>query len=144
LPPNFGLQADWGESIALRLLTLSRDVLPPSGLSAASAQEIHLLQPHGVPRTLNQRMNIERIKELLQAQPFRPFRLRTADGKGIPVLQQEIVFLEPKADVVIVTKEKGGFYIMEAMKRTLGPRRFSARTGDGSPTTSRAPSGAAR
>jgi hypothetical protein len=59
-------------------------------------------------------MNIERIKELLQAQPFRPFRLRTADGKAIPVLHQEIVFLEPKADVVIVTKEKGGFYLMEA------------------------------
>jgi hypothetical protein len=59
-------------------------------------------------------MNIEHIKNLLQASPFRPFRLRTADGKSVPVLHQEVVFLEPKADVIIVTKEKGGFFFMEA------------------------------
>ncbi len=59
-------------------------------------------------------MKMERIQELLQASPFRPFRLRTGDGKSVPVLHPEVIFLEPKADVVIVTKEKGGFYFMEA------------------------------
>jgi hypothetical protein len=59
-------------------------------------------------------MQIDQIKEVLQASPFRPFRIRTADGKSIPVLHQEVVFLIPKDKTLIVTKEKGGFYIIGA------------------------------
>jgi hypothetical protein len=59
-------------------------------------------------------MTIDQLKAVLQASPFRPFRIRTADGKSIPVLHQEVVFLIPNDQTVIATKERGGFYIIGA------------------------------
>jgi hypothetical protein len=57
-------------------------------------------------------MNIDKVKDVLQATPFRPFRIRTADGKSIPVLHQEVAFLVPKDNLIIIAKEKGGIYLI--------------------------------
>jgi hypothetical protein len=58
-------------------------------------------------------MIVDRISDLLNASPFRPFRIRTGDAKSIPVLHPEVVFITPSRDTVIVTKEQGGFFILE-------------------------------
>ena len=36
------------------------------------------------------------LEEMLKAQPFRPFALRLADGKLVPVRHPEFAFLSPK------------------------------------------------
>lgn len=58
-------------------------------------------------------MEISRVKEVVQASPFRPLRIRTSDGKSIPVLHQEVVYFVPNQQLLIVAKEKGGLYIIE-------------------------------
>ena len=58
-------------------------------------------------------MQIDQIKEVLQASPFRPFRIRTTDGKSIPVLHQEVTLLAPKDKLIFVIKEKGGFFLVD-------------------------------
>jgi hypothetical protein len=58
-------------------------------------------------------MQVEQIREVLHAIPFRPFRIRTADGKSIPVLHQEVTLLSPKDKLIFVIKEKGGFYLID-------------------------------
>jgi hypothetical protein len=59
-------------------------------------------------------MQIEQIKEVLHATPFLPFRIRTADGKSIPVLHQEVTLLAPKDKLLFVVKEQGGFYLIDS------------------------------
>jgi hypothetical protein len=58
-------------------------------------------------------VKVEIIRDLLTASPFRAFRIRTGDGKSIPVLHPEVAYITPKGDTVIVTKAKGGLFIME-------------------------------
>ena len=47
-------------------------------------------------------MNIETIRQMLNAKPFRPFWVVTADGERIPVEHEEFVALEPAGSEMIV------------------------------------------
>ncbi len=40
-------------------------------------------------------MSLDRIKKLLEAQPFEPFTLYTGDGSAVSVLSKEFAFLYP-------------------------------------------------
>lgn len=47
-------------------------------------------------------MSIERMQELYQAQPFRPFTLHLADGRSIPVLHRDFMLTVPSGRTIVV------------------------------------------
>ena len=47
-------------------------------------------------------MTVERFKQVLNATPFRPFTIFTADGESIPVVSREFVSLSPSGRTVVV------------------------------------------
>jgi hypothetical protein len=47
-------------------------------------------------------MTIGKIKELYDARPFRPFNIRLADGRKIPVRHREFVAISPSGRTMIV------------------------------------------
>ena len=54
-------------------------------------------------------MSLDRIKQLLQERPFKPFSIVTGDVSDIPVLSNELAFLYPGGRTlkVIAPKFKG-------------------------------------
>lgn len=47
-------------------------------------------------------MTIERLREVYDAQPFRPFVLHLADGREIPVVHREFMITAPSGRTVVV------------------------------------------
>lgn len=47
-------------------------------------------------------MTVAELKEVYELQPFRPFTLRLADGRSIPVLHREFMMAAPSGQVVVV------------------------------------------
>jgi hypothetical protein len=47
-------------------------------------------------------MTIEQIKAAYNQQPFRPFALRLADGRAIPVYHREFMLAVPSGRTVII------------------------------------------
>jgi hypothetical protein len=58
-------------------------------------------------------MNIDAIRGLYDAQPFRPFTIRTADGRSFPVPHREFMLLTPRGETIILTHLEGGFDIID-------------------------------
>ena len=58
-------------------------------------------------------MQLQTIQDVLHTSPFRPFRLRTAGGKSIPVLHPEVALLSPKDNVIFLVREQGRFYVLD-------------------------------
>lgn len=53
-------------------------------------------------------MTLDQLTEALNARPFRPFTLRTADGRGYYVPHREFVWHPPKSQrTLFVAKEDG-------------------------------------
>ena len=52
-------------------------------------------------------MTIERIRELLDLQPFRPFVMHLADGREIPVHHRELIIAAPSGRTLIVVHPDG-------------------------------------
>jgi hypothetical protein len=48
------------------------------------------------------KMTIERIRDADNQQPFQPFVIRLADGRGIPVLHREFMISVPGGRTVVV------------------------------------------
>jgi hypothetical protein len=42
-------------------------------------------------------MTVDRLRSAVRAQPFRPFIIRTADGRGYPVNHPDFIALNPQA-----------------------------------------------
>lgn len=51
---------------------------------------------------------IPRIRELLHAAPFRPFTIRTSDGREYLILTSDHAAVSPKANRVVVFLDNGG------------------------------------
>jgi hypothetical protein len=49
-------------------------------------------------------MTIERLKELYDAQPFRPFVIHLADGRGIPVHHRDFIMAVPSGRTIFVAQ----------------------------------------
>jgi hypothetical protein len=49
-------------------------------------------------------MTIERLKELYEAQPFRPFLIHLADGRELPVQHRDFIMAVPSGRTVIVAQ----------------------------------------
>jgi len=47
-------------------------------------------------------MTVNKLKEIYELEPFRPFTLRLADGRAIPVLHREFMMAAPSGQVVVV------------------------------------------
>ncbi|HEY2412024.1 MAG TPA: hypothetical protein VGI40_07265 [Pirellulaceae bacterium] len=47
-------------------------------------------------------MTLEAFRETLNAQPFQPFTIYTADGRTIPVVSREFIMRDPQGRTVYV------------------------------------------
>lgn len=63
-------------------------------------------------------MNIEKVREILHTQPFRPFRIHLADGGRIAVQHEDFVALDPIGREMIVFLPDGSHQIVDMMSVT--------------------------
>jgi hypothetical protein len=49
-------------------------------------------------------MTIERLKELYESQPFRPFVIHLADGRAVPVHHRDFIMAVPSGRTIIVAQ----------------------------------------
>jgi hypothetical protein len=75
-------------------------------------------------------VNIEKIREVLNEDPFRPFSIRLADGRDIPIHHPDFVALEPSGTELIAYLPDNSHKIvdfslitsLDVMKPKRGPR----------------------
>jgi hypothetical protein len=60
-------------------------------------------------------MKIERLREALHTQPFRPFWIHLADGGRIPVEHEDFVALEPAGREIIVYLRDNSHHIVDVL-----------------------------
>lgn len=60
-------------------------------------------------------MTIEKIRELYDVEPFRPFVMHLADGREIPVPHREWLASAPSGRTVIVFKPDDSFNIVDLL-----------------------------
>ena len=60
-------------------------------------------------------MRIAKIREVLHAQPFQPFRIHLADGGRIPVNHEDFVALAPTGREMIVFLPDDSHQIVDTM-----------------------------
>ena len=58
-------------------------------------------------------MTIERILELYEARPFRPFVIHTADGRKVPVAHPEFLATAPSGQTISVYLPDDSFEIID-------------------------------
>jgi hypothetical protein len=51
-------------------------------------------------------MSPERIREILNTEPFQPFTVHTGDGKSVDVLSKEFAYLRPGGRTLMVDEPK--------------------------------------
>jgi hypothetical protein len=54
-------------------------------------------------------MDVEQIRKLRLADPFRPFRLILGDGRNLPVERPSFLSISPKGGTVVHSSLRGGF-----------------------------------
>jgi hypothetical protein len=57
-------------------------------------------------------MNVEDIRKLRLADPFKPFRLVLGDGRSLPVERPSFLSISPVGGAVVHSSEKGGFELV--------------------------------
>ena len=60
-------------------------------------------------------MTVERIRQLYDAQPFRPFILHLADGRHIPVHHREFIATAPSGRTVVVLQPDDTMNIIDLL-----------------------------
>jgi hypothetical protein len=76
-------------------------------------------------------MKIEEVRNLLHAQPFRPFLIHVADGGRIPVKHEDFVALAPTGREMLVYQPDGTWQVVDVMLVTrlqIIPRNGSKRS----------------
>jgi hypothetical protein len=63
-------------------------------------------------------MKVEKIKQALHAQPFRPFFIHLADGGRLPVMHEDFVALEPAGREIIVYLRNNTHQIIDVLMIT--------------------------
>ena len=75
-------------------------------------------------------MTIERLKELYEAQRFRPFVIHLADGRELPVQHRDFIMAVPSGRTIIVAQPDDTVNIIDLLLVTdveLKPHRNGAR-----------------
>jgi len=75
-------------------------------------------------------MDVEGIREALHKQPFEPFTIRMADGRGLPVPHPDFVAVVPRR--IVVVADDGSWSVVE-------PRLVAALDYNGNRSTSQPP-----
>ena len=60
-------------------------------------------------------MTIEKIRQLYDVEPFRPFIIHLADGREIPVVHREFLASAPSGRTVIVFQPDDSFNIIDLL-----------------------------
>jgi hypothetical protein len=60
-------------------------------------------------------MQIKEIQKVYRAQPFRPFIIHMADGRGIRVDHPEFMALSPAGRAAVVFDKDGGFEVIDVL-----------------------------
>ena len=60
-------------------------------------------------------MTIERLKELYDAQPFKPFVLHLADGREIPVRHRDFIMAAPSGRTIVVMQPDDSLNIIDLL-----------------------------
>jgi len=60
-------------------------------------------------------MTIERIRELYNAQPFRPFIIHLADGRSVPVHHREFMMSVPSGRTIFVAQPDDSVNIIDLL-----------------------------
>ena len=60
-------------------------------------------------------MTIEKVKELYNAQPFRPFTIHLADGRDIPVHHRDFIMVAPSGRTLIVQQPDDSMNIIDLL-----------------------------
>ncbi len=60
-------------------------------------------------------MTIESLDRAYRASPFRPFALRLADGRSVPVPHPEFLSFNPKGRTAVVVDERDGFEVVDLL-----------------------------
>jgi hypothetical protein len=76
-------------------------------------------------------MTIEKVKELYDAQPFRPFDIHLADGRKIPVVHRDFIMSAPSGRTLYVSQPDDTLNIIDLLLVTdleVKPTRNGARS----------------
>ena len=60
-------------------------------------------------------MTIEKLRAAYSAQPFRPFVIHLADGRGIPVTSREFIMAVPSGRTVVVCQPDDTLNIIDLL-----------------------------
>jgi hypothetical protein len=60
-------------------------------------------------------MTIERLKELYNAQPFRPFIIHLADGREVPVHHRDFIMAVPSGRTIFVAQPDDSVNIIDLL-----------------------------
>jgi hypothetical protein len=60
-------------------------------------------------------MTIEQLRAAYQAQPFRPFVIHLADGRGIPVISREFILTVPSGRTIVVCQPDDTLNIIDLL-----------------------------
>jgi hypothetical protein len=60
-------------------------------------------------------MTIDRLKELYESQPFRPFVIHLADGRSIPVHHRDFIMAVPSGRTVVVAQPDDSMNIIDLL-----------------------------
>ncbi len=60
-------------------------------------------------------MTLSEIRNLYEAQPFRPFVLHLADGRAIPVVHREFLASAPSGRTVVVYQPDDSFNVVDLL-----------------------------
>jgi hypothetical protein len=60
-------------------------------------------------------MTIEKLRETMNAQPFRPFVLHLADGRQLPVVHREFIAPSPSGRTIVVYQPDDSMNIVDLL-----------------------------
>jgi hypothetical protein len=60
-------------------------------------------------------MTIDRLKELYDAQPFRPFVIHLADGREVPVRHRDFIMAVPSGRTIFVAQPDDSVNIIDLL-----------------------------
>ncbi len=75
-------------------------------------------------------MTIEKLKELYDTQPFKPFVIHLADGREIPVRHRDFIMAVPSGRTIVVVQPDDSMNIIDLLLVTdveLKPTRNGSR-----------------
>jgi len=55
-----------------------------------------------IPNSREPGMTVDRLRDALRAEPFRPFRIHLADGKAVEVRHRDFVAISPPGRTIVV------------------------------------------